>query len=167
MMKVKIEGLTELREALMQLPEELRKGPRKKAVTAAAIVVRDNAKSRVPVLKQPKKGRKPGTLRNAIRVGWSKMGSSSVQDMVNVFVKELSKGASRQFKKLTGKASNQNPDDPFYWKVWEFGNGINNSRPFLRPAFDSKKYQAVTVMASAMWKAIERAAMKVRKFRGR
>lgn len=167
MIEVKIEGLDELRKALMALPKELHAGPLQRSVSAAARVIQKQARQNVPVLFEKGsytgvnkvnvlKRRKPGTLRKAIRVGKSRMGSSDVQKMYNVFVKPVSKGVRRNFK---GPGRN-NPDDPYYWKVWEFGNQVNNSRPFLRPAFDRKKDEALRVMVDKLRKEIDKAGKK-------
>ena len=164
--RFKVEGLAELREALLQYPQELHKGPLKKAVRNGVRVARDAARMKVPILKSSDpavlKRRKPGTLRNAIRIGWSKLDSSSVQETWNVFVKGLSRGKISRFKTQTGRNARLNPDDPYYWKVWEFGNGINNSKPFLRPAFEETKVRQVEVLRSTLAKDIGPTADKVR-----
>lgn len=169
MIEVKIEGLAELQKALMALPVELHAGPVQRSVSAAARIVQKQAQQNVPILFEKGsytgvnkanvlKRRKPGTLRKAIRVGRSKIGSSDVQKMYNVFVKPISKGVKRKFK----GAGRDNPDDPYYWAVWEFGNQVNNSRPFLRPAFDRKKEEALRVMIDKLGKEIAKAAKKLK-----
>jgi len=168
---VKVEGLAQLREALLRFPEELQKGPVKHAVAQTAIVVRDAAREIVPILgetgnytaKQMQsilKRRKPGVLRAAIRAGFSKRDSSKVQTTYNVYVRTLSRAARRKFKKAGGQGRN-NPDDAWYWKIWEFGNGVNRSRPFLRPAFDTTHSRQLAVMEKKLREGIQRVEKKL------
>jgi HK97 gp10 family phage protein len=169
--KVEIKGLAELRNALLRFPEELQKGPLKHAVSQSAIVVRDAARARVPVLGETAnytagqlrsilKRRKPGVLRNAIRVGFSKANSSRVQTSYSVFVKTLSRAARRKFKRGGGR-SQDNPNDPWYWKVWEFGDGVNRSKSFLRPAFDTTHGRQLAVMEEKLREGIKRVEKKL------
>jgi HK97 gp10 family phage protein len=151
-----------MKAALEQFPRKLHAIALRRAVAAGAIVIRDDARSRVPILKKPDKRRKPGTLRNAIRVGRSKLDSSRVQETYNVYVNVLSKGVIRRFKQRTGKSSRDNPNDAYYWKVWEFGNGVNNTHPFLRPAFDARWRDAASVIASTLRANIGRVVESLR-----
>ena len=168
---VKVEGLAQLRQALLRFPEELQKGPVKHAVAQTAIVVRDAARAIVPLLGERGnytaaqmrailKRRKPGTLRNAIRAGFSRRDSSRVQTTYNVYVRALSRAARRKFKK-GGGAGRNNPDDPYYWKAWEFGNSVNRSRPFLRPAFDTTHGRQLAVMEEKLREGIKRVEKKL------
>ena len=54
---------------------------------------------------------------------------------------------AKQIKAFKGgkvnKAAAQNPDDPFYWLFLEFGTAKLTKTPFLRPAFESKKFEAL------------------------
>jgi len=166
MIEMKIEGLEQLRNALLSLPDELHQKELKHATAAMARVVRDRAQNIVPALfdtgeytetqkRAVLKRRRPGTLRENIRVGFSKLGSSKVQVTYNVYVKKVSKG------KFKGKGRD-NPDDPYYWAVWEFGNSINSSRPFLRPAFDQTRSAQLEQFYKRLSKGIERAAKRLR-----
>jgi HK97 gp10 family phage protein len=83
-----------------------------------------------------------------------------VQTTYNVYVRALSRAVRRKFKKGGGRGQD-NPDDPYYWKVWEFGNGINKSKPFLRPAFDTTHSKQIQVMADKLREGIARVEKKL------
>lgn len=169
--QVKVDGLAELRTALKKLPEELQKKELKRAVSAGAVIVRDVARASVPLLDVSKyppsqqrailRRRKPGTLRRSIVVGFSKVDSSKVQVTYNIFVRRPSRSSIAKFKKATGKGGRENPDDPYYWTVWEFGDGVNRSHPFLRPAFNSTIRRQITALADRLRVGIERQAKKL------
>lgn len=44
--------------------------------------------------------------------------------------------------------------DAFYWKFLEYGTQKMPARPFIRPAYDSKKQEALAVMRLRLWAAI-------------
>jgi len=116
----KVSGLDELRAALRALPPNLRRRALRNALSAGARAFRDEARRLTPVLKLStlsgasafKRGvRRPGTLRNAIRVRTSKQARRAGD--VGVFVNvRPAKGADRGSK---------SPNDPFYWRFVEFG----------------------------------------------
>jgi HK97 gp10 family phage protein len=142
MLEVKVEGLAELRKALLELPKELHKGPLRSAVIGAAGVVQKQAKANAP--------RDEGVLQKAIYRTRSKSGSSSVQEMAIVGVR-------------SGKKHKKRGQDAFYWFWLEFGTSKMARKSFLRPAFESTKMQALKVMQDRLAKGIARAAAKVRK----
>mgnify|MGYP000561918945 CR=1 FL=1 len=44
----------------------------------------------------------------------------------------------------------RNPNDPFYWSFLEFGTSKMAARPFMRPAFDTKKFVALKTIEGRM-----------------
>lgn len=118
---VQVNGLAELRAQLMALPDKLRRQALRNALAAGARLVRDDARQRAPVLREPDPRRKPGTVRNAIRVRTSKQARREGNVGVFVNVKPLTKGQIADFKRANGKGGGKNPDDPFYWRWLEFG----------------------------------------------
>lgn len=118
---VQVNGLAELRAQLMALPDKLRRQALRNALAAGARLVRDEARQRAPVLQKPDPRRKPGTVRNAIRVRTSKRDKAEGNVGVFVNVKPLSKKQVQDFKAATRKGGGKNPDDPFYWRWLEFG----------------------------------------------
>jgi hypothetical protein len=129
----KVNGLQELRAALLGLTPRLRRRVLRNTLAAGARVFRDEARRLAPILRVPviRKGvliRKPGTLRKAIRVRTSK--ASTRAGNVGVFVNVVpAKGSDR------GRYS---PNDPFYWRF--------QKPQFLGPAAGNKNAEAVRVI---------------------
>jgi HK97 gp10 family phage protein len=147
MIELKIEGLDELRRALLQLPKELRKGPLRSAVSAGARIVQRKAAELAPI--------DEGTLKKAIYRTRSREGSSSVQEMAIVGVRY-------------GKRFRRRGLDAWYWRFIEFGTRKMRARPFMRPAFEQTKPEQLEAIRKRLGAAIERAAAKLRvRIRGR
>ena len=125
---VRIEGLDELKRKLAEVPKAMRKRVLRNALAAGAREVRDVAKRNAPVLtlgtslKAPY--RKPGTVKQAIRVRTSKADRRAGD--VGVFVNVRPAKA--------GQRGAKNPNDPFYWRFLEFGTKKMPARPFLQRA---------------------------------
>lgn len=163
--EVRVLGLPELKAQLKSLPDKLRRRVLRNALAAGARIVRNDARRCAPVLEAPlrRRGkivRKPGTVRDAIRVRTSKQARR--QGNVGVFVNvQPAKG---------GKRGTYSPDDPYYWRWLEFGRGQATKggkrrrtravarplapRAFLRGAIGSlpaalAKFQATVVPAIA------------------
>jgi HK97 gp10 family phage protein len=136
-------GFRELEQNLRLLSSEMRERGVKLMMSRAAVPMRDDAKSRAPILSEPDPRRKPGTVRNAIRI-WRKR-STKYAVTYYVGVRALGRKAIRTFKQKTGRSSTENPNDPYYWRYLEMGTSKMRARPFLRPAFESKKLESVRV----------------------
>ena len=125
---VRIEGLDELKRKLSEVPKAMRKRVLRNALAAGAREVRDVAKRNAPVLtlgtslKAPY--RKPGTVKQAIRVRTSKADRRAGD--VGVFVNVRPAKA--------GQRGAKNPNDPFYWRFLEFGTKKMPAKPFLQRA---------------------------------
>lgn len=107
----KVEGIPDMRQALLSIPAKLRYRALRNSLAAGARIVRDAARSKAPVLQGSAKFRKPGTLKKAIVVRTSKVARSAGD--VGVFVNV------RPAKRGQRGARSQN--DPFYWRWQEFG----------------------------------------------
>lgn len=125
---VRIEGLDELKRKLAEVPKAMRKRVLRNALAAGAREVRDVAKRNAPVmtlgtaLSAPY--RKPGTVKQAIRVRTSKADRRAGDVGVFVNVKPAK----------SGQRGARNPNDPFYWRFLEFGTRKMAARPFLQRA---------------------------------
>lgn len=143
---VEVTGLSEVRAALQDLSKAVVGKALADAVRAGAAVIRDEAKRRAPVGSVPHyvgrkaKGRlvKPGNLRRQIR-------------MKRVRGDRLSATYKIGFTGLG-----------FYGRFLEFGTAKMSARPILRPAFESKKHEAVAVIKERLARNIERARKRVR-----
>lgn len=146
---VKIEGFDDLARKLRELAPAMRKKVLRNALAAGARLVRDDAKRRAPVLTNAMNApyRKPGTVRDAIRVRTSKADRRAGD--VGVFVNVLpAKGAKfktttrsvmgvklRNRRQVRGSQRGaQSRNDPYYWRFLEFGTRKMAARKFLQPA---------------------------------
>lgn len=59
--------------------------------------------------------------------------------------------------RLSGKARNVDKDS-FYWKFQEFGTAKMPAQPFMRPAFESEKENAVDEIGAELGKRIQKEA---------
>ena len=125
---VRIEGLDNLKRKLAEVPKAMRKRVLRNALAAGAREVRDVAKRNAPVLTLGTSlnapYRKPGTVKQAIRVRTSKADRRAGD--VGVFVNVRPAKA--------GQRGAKNPNDPFYWRFLEFGTRKMPARPFLQRA---------------------------------
>lgn len=166
MTEIRVEGLTEIRQALLTLPDKLQGKATQAALAKAARVIVKDAQARVP--------QKTGRLRRAIY---------SFRDKASTRARE-----ARLITVRSGKRHQKSDRDAFYWKWVEFGHAIIRAkqgtqslgtpkagffgkevravpaRPFLRPAFETQKMKALEIfrqsMAGEIVKVAERAARR-------
>ena len=137
--KVSMHGLKELNSALKQLPDKLQEKALKNAMAAGARVIRNEARERVPV------GQGPRHLRDMIVVSKSlkRRGRRlNLRGYVVVGIKE---------------------EGRFYAHLVEFGSIHAAPHPFMRPAFDTKKEEALRIIGPKLGKEIEKQARKLSK----
>lgn len=159
--EIKLHGLEAIKNTFKDLPAVLGEKVLRGGLRAAAKPIRDEARAKAPVLKNPDSRRKPGTVQKAISIRRSK------QDKYGVYVSVKPLGAKKisSFKQGGGKAAD-NPDDPFYWIFPEFGTSKKPAEPFMRPAYESKKYEAVQKFEGHSKKRIVKEAEKLAKQKG-
>lgn len=131
MIEIKIEGMEGLQKAFAVLPKELHAKALKPAVSAAAAVVRKQAKANAPV--------DEGTLRKAIYQTRSRSESGTFQETAIVGVR-------------FGRKYRRRGQDAWYWRFLEFGTVKMPARPFLRPAFESTKQQQLDAIVTRLRK---------------
>lgn len=151
----RITGADEAISALKALVPKLRRRIVRNSLAAGARVFRDTAKRLAPVLRTTtysgasaiKRGvRKPGTLRNAIRVRTSKRATRAGD--VGVFVNVVpAKGAARGAR---------SPTDPFYWRFVEFGTRLMRGANFLTIAGRTKGGEALRVIVATLGPQIQK-----------
>ena len=148
-----IQGLAELDRALHALPGNIAKNVLRGAVGAGASVIRAEAKQRAPVATgQGKDAPPPGTLKRAIYSKQIRELSNFSKQTFFVSVKSGAKhrGAGKKYL------------DAWYWRFVEFGTSKMAARPFLRPAFEAKKTEAIEAIRAYLAKRIPIEADKVR-----
>lgn len=136
---VKIEGLADLNRRLTQLPKAIQGRPLRTAVAAGGRVIQQEAKARVPV--------DTGLVRDRIRVMSMRQEQRNARAEVVVGVRRVEKNTRRT--------------DPFYWRFIEFGTRFKPARPFLRPALENKRTEAVDAIRERLAKRIEIEAQKL------
>ena len=155
---VRVEGLDELAKALRELPKRLVRNGLRASVYAGAKVIRDEARLKAPVAtrqlgpnQQP-----PGTLKRSIIM--KQVPELSGEQKQTFFV------TVRHGKKYRKQGKNGNlSQDAWYWRFVEFGTVKMTARPFLRPAFESKRYEAVDAIKNRLAERIEQAAQELSK----
>jgi len=162
--KIEVQGLRELQVALKALPQKMTQRVLNAALMKGARDIANEAKKRAPVLNPMdstalKGRRRAGTLRRNIRARVIRAYEHTASVMVGV--RQLSSKAILAFKKATGKNGAANPDDPFYWRFLGFGTSKMRARPFLRPAFETKKFAAANVIKDAIKARLEVEAKKL------
>lgn len=143
----KISGAKEMEEVLNQLPDYIAKRVSVGALMSAAEVIREQAAQNAPVGKTIHKDRKgnmllPGTLKASIRK-WR------IKDKDTTHSAAVAVGLPRN-------------SIAWYGRLIEFGwSGDPAGEPWLRPAFDEKKQQALNTLGKKLGDGIERAAKKL------
>ena len=153
MVKVNVNGLSDLAKALKELPPEIASkngGPLKTALRAAAVVIQKDAKTRAPV--------DSGVMRDAINV----MRDPRPGNVTERYVVKPTR--SRKVQRIVRTAGgNKGSTDAWYWRMVEFGTKFMPARPFMRPAFDSQAGAALDKFKDILAAGIKRAARKVAK----
>ena len=156
-----VQGLPELHATLMKLPKELEKRVIMGALRSAGQVIRKEAMARAPILQEPDPRRRAGTIRKNISVRRVK---GKIAVYVGVF--NASRKSIAAYKAAGGKKGSDNPDDPFYWAWVEFGTKKKGAQPFLRPAFEAKKFEAIRNFEAYMKKRLDKEVRKVAQANG-
>lgn len=143
---LEVKGLREIEQNLRALGRDLAARGVRRMMSRAAVPMRDDARRRAPILKQPDTRRMAGTLQKSIVI-WRKR-ETPYAATYYVGVRGLSSKATGFFKSFTDRAGkalkgSDNPNDPFYWRFVELGTSKMAARPFLRPAFEAKKMESI------------------------
>lgn len=140
-----VKGLRELSAALRELPQRIARNALRQSVSRGAAVIRDEAKVRAPVSNgAPRPGEPlPGTLKRAIVIKQDRERSSLLSQTFVVAVRH-----GKRYRQQ-GKKGNRS-QDAYYWRWVEFGTVKMSARPFMRPAFETKKQTAVQEIARVL-----------------
>lgn len=141
---IEISGLAALEKRLEEFPDRLAKNILAGALRAGAVVIQKEARQLAPMSPMAHKlgkGSKaveiqPGSLKKGIKV---RRAPRKLADFALTYWVYVS-------KKL------------WYWKFPEFGTSKMSSKPFMRPAFDTKKENAVEAVRDYLNKRIDKEA---------
>ena len=161
--EIRIRGLNEINTALRQLPGRMDKKLLDRGLIEGAKLIRDDARARVPLLQHPDPRRLRGTIQKAIRAGRVRP-EGRYRATVWVRVRPLTRRQMARFKKKRGSGGQNNPRDPYYWAWVEFGTSKMSARPFMRPAFESKKLEAVHTAVDTLRPLVEAEIAKLGAF---
>jgi HK97 gp10 family phage protein len=144
-----IRGLPQMRENFRAIKAELQKKAARAAVRKASKVVSEEAKRHHPWVN------KTGDLEKAIKSFRIAKMSKGTQEWWAVGVPKIS-GAKKYVKNTrnirAGRAGQSwakwyDVDAPeYYWKFLEYGTVKMAAKPFINPALDAKKEEAVRIM---------------------
>lgn len=165
--EIEIKGLRELRAAMLELPKKLDRRILTAALMSGAVLIRDEARIRAPILKDPDPRRRAGTVQKAIRAQSGRpnpgMTATVIVRVKPLTGKQIARFKTKQRKKGKRIAGSDNPNDPYYWRFLEFGTSKHPARAFLRPAFETKKEAAAQAIKPALAERIEVEAAKLNK----
>jgi HK97 gp10 family phage protein len=155
---VQVQGLDQLAKALRELPQRVARNGLRAAVYAGAKVIRDEAKLQAPVATGDLGANQPprGTLKRSVIMKQIPELSGAQKQTFFVTVRH-----GKKYRKQ-GKKGNLS-QDAWYWRFVEFGTVKMSARPFLRPAFDMKKHEAVTAIKTRLAQRIAQAAQELKK----
>lgn len=141
---VRVEGLRELSRALRELPVRIARNDLQAATMAGAAVIRNEARLHAPVYtgKVSEGHPPPGTLRKAIVSKAIAELSTNTKRVAYVVVRH-----GKRFQHVGKKNINR---DAYYWRFVEFGTKKMSARPFMRPAFEAKKREAVEAIKARL-----------------
>src|SRR5574340_81751 len=119
---VRIDGLEEVRRALMETPVHLRKKVITRVLRKAAQPIVRAAKENAPVAKKSSKRVIPGLIRKTIGVAASRIHDGR-NGVFGVYIRPLKPAGVKRITKAARKAGTQGPNfgDPFYYKFQEAG----------------------------------------------
>lgn len=159
--RLETQGLRELEAQMRQLPALLDRRILDAGLLAGARLVRDEAKQLAPELSVEDPRWERGALKRAIaatRIRPQQYASEVIVRVRKLTKKQLGLFSRRRF--AGGRLRRADPRDAFYWMFVEFGTAKMRAQPFLRPAFEAKKEQAVQKAIDAIRDRVQRELQK-------
>lgn len=150
---MKFEGFNELAAAMRELPERVARNGLRAAVNAGASVIKQDAIARAPV--------DTGALKANLYQKQIREQSGPMQQTFYVGVRRgVAKYANNAANRRAGTAGKayKNAGTTFYWRFLEFGTSTMAAHPFLRPAFEIKKEDAVKAIGAKLDERIQKHA---------
>lgn len=155
--KMKLTGARELEAALRELPKRIGKAAIKRALMKAAAPIEQDAKARAA-------GTKPALGERGVSVSTKlsrrqKRGRRVDKNTVEVFIGAHSarRGLAHLIEFGTGPRRHKSGKS----------TGSMPARPFMRPAWESGKRQALNTIGAELWTEVEKAAKRLAKRRAK
>lgn len=155
-----LRGLDGLLSALQALPPAVASkngGPARVALARGAKVIRDDARARAP--------KDTGAMvANIVMQRDRQPQQSGANERYVVGVRGGARryaNTKRNARKGRAGKEYQTAGNTYYWRFIEFGTERQPAQPFLRPAFETQKENALAVITDTLAKGIESAAKKV------
>lgn len=148
---VKMEGLKESVAALRALPREFsgtNGGPIRGALYAAANLIKKAAQARAPV--------DTGNLKAQVYVYRDRAPVGANERFMVTVRTGRKKGRILQLLRVSRK-------DAYYWFMVEFGTSKMSAQPFMRPAFEETKGDAVKLFETEFVKGVAKAESRARR----
>lgn len=153
-LRIRIEGMDDMRRALTRLPAELRKAAQSSVLRAGGKPILKHQKANAPVA--------DGTLKKSLGiklVGKRGEGKSTAKIGVRKGFKGKSLGTRTN---AAGVASERFADPSNYGHLVEFGTSHSAAKPFIRPAIDAAQGEVVNAMAAGLDKHLTRVTARLR-----
>jgi HK97 gp10 family phage protein len=151
-----VQGLRELQAALKELPQRIAKNVLRGAVSAGAAVIRKEAQLKAPVYTGPVAAGHPppGTLKRSIV-------QKQIQELSSLFsqVFFVTVRYGKKYQKQGKKGALT--QDAYYAAMVEWGTSKMPAKPYMRPAFESKKEAATAAIKEYLEKRIPLEAAKL------
>lgn len=141
-------GFKELAAAMRELGPRIARNTLRRSVSSAAAIIRNEAREKSPV--------DTGEMKKDIMIKRERDTKGEMSARYAVFVRSGKKS------RLAGKKRDVNRDS-FYWRFVEFGTSKMSAKPFLRPAFEAQKENAVKRIGESLDEGIQKAARELSK----
>lgn len=155
---IHLTGFKELAAALRELPARVARNGLRAAVNAGATVIKNQAIANAP--------KDTGALKaNLYQKQIREKSGAMVQTFYVGVRKGVAKYANTAANRRAGKAGKayKNDGTTYYWRFVEFGTSKMSKRPFLRPAFEMKKEDAVRAIGAKLDERIQKHAKDLAK----
>jgi len=163
MITLEIKGLQELGETLLKFGDKMATRHLHAATKAAAELLRKAVVARAPVSIAGNHGNPPGTLRDSIVVLRRKGAPLTSRYSVGVRKIKLKYALNKLNKRLRRAGLAYFRDDAtFYWRFIEFGTKHAKAHPFMQPAFERSKFDAIDKFSQVLAAGVDRAIQESR-----
>jgi len=153
---VRVDGLKELRAALVDLGDRTGKRVLNRAVNSGARVIRDQARQNVPV--------DTGQLKASIVTAKRRARKGTAVYVVALSSKRKKYADNKKNRRL-GRAGEAYKAEGagYYGRFLEFGTSKMRPRKFMTPAFESRKRDALDAIKAALGDGVEQEVKRVRR----